>query len=127
MTSTRPCTARLDAPQRASLLATAALLFAPAAARAAPGFAVCAGLDEGVGGRLVATAQPFAADSARAEAEAPAFARTARGQGKVQGALEPACHWEPTREKAADYLRRLRQGAGKKGAEAAEVAFTPAG
>ena len=126
MTSTRPCTA-LDTTRRLSVLATAALLSAPAAAWAAPGFAVCAGLDEGAGGRLVATAQPFAADSARAEAEAPAFARAAHGQGKVQGALEPACHWEPTRDKAADYLRRLRQGAGKKGADAAEVAFTPAG
>ena len=100
---------------------------APAAAFAAPGFAVCAAVDEGAGGRVVATAQPFAADSARAEQDAPGFARAARSQGKAQGSLDPACHWEPSRDKAADYLRRLRQGAGKKGAEAAEVEFAPAG
>ncbi len=119
-------------PRRLAAVLLAALCAAgvfagPAVAQAAPGFAVCAAMDEGAGGRLVATAQPFAADSARAEGEAAAFARTARSQGKAQGSLEPACHWEPTRDKAADYLRRLRQGAGKKGADAAKVAFAPAG
>ena len=102
------------------------LLLAPAPALAAPGFAVCMAVDEGAEGRVVATAQPFAADSARAENEATGFARAARSQGKAQGSLEPACHWEPSRERAADYLRRLRQGAGKKGADAAEVEYAPA-
>ena len=116
-----------SAPALLAAFCLGAVVAGPAVAQAAPGFAVCAAVDEGAGGRLVATAQPFPADSARAEAEAGAFARTARSQGKTQGALEPACHWEPTRDKAADYLRRLRQGAGKKGADAAEVTFAPAG
>ncbi len=107
------------------LLPALALLLAPAPALAAPGFAVCAAVDEGAAGRVVATAQPFASDSGRAEGEATGFARAARAQGKAQGSIDPACHWETSRDKAADYLRRLRQGAGKKGAEAAEVAYAP--
>ena len=98
-----------------------AVLAAPIPALAAPGFAVCMGLDPAGQGRIVATAEPYARDSARVESDAPAFARAAAGQGKAQGSLEPACHWEPTRDKAADYLRRFRQGSGKK--DAAEVAF----
>ena len=101
------------------------LLLAPTSALAASGYAVCMAVDEGAQGRVVATAQPFARDSARADTDAQGFARAARLQGKTAGELEPACHWEPSREKAADYLRRLRQGAGKKGADAAEVAFNP--
>ncbi len=110
----------------AALLASPVLLLAAAPAAAAPGFAVCMAVDDGAAGRVVATAQPFAADSASAQGEASGFARAARSQGKAQGALEPACHWEPSRDKAADYLRRLRQGAGRKGADAAEVEYAPA-
>ncbi len=113
--------------RRPPFFAALLLLTVPAPALAAPGFAVCMAVDEGAGGRVVATAQPFAADSGRAEGEATGFAHAARSQGKAQGALDPACHWEPSRDKAADYLRRLRQGAGKKGSDAAEVDYAPAG
>lgn len=113
-------------PRPAALLAFA-LMLSPAPALAASGFAVCMAVDEGAQGRVIATAQPFARDSARAEADASGFARAARSQGKTAGELEPACHWEPSREKAADYLRRLRQGAGRHGADAAEVDYAPAG
>lgn len=103
------------------------VLASPATALAAPGYAVCMAVDAGAQGRVLATAQPFARESGRAEADAPGFASAARSQGKSSGELEPACHWEPSREKAADYLRRLRQGAGRKGSEAVEVAYAPAG
>jgi hypothetical protein len=45
----------------------------------------------------------------------------------VVAVSDPACHWEPSRERAADYLRRLRQGAGAKGGEGVGVAFAPPG
>ena len=113
-------------PTLAVILPVAAVMLAASPVAAAPGFAVCMAVDDGAEGRVVATVQPFAADSGRAEGEATGFARAARAQGKVQGALEPACHWEPSRDKAADYLRRLRQGAGRKGADAAVVDYAPA-
>lgn len=112
---------------RVSPLLPVVLLLTPTSASASSGYAVCMAVDEGAQGRVVATAQPFPRDSARAEADAQGFARAARSQGKTAGEIEPACHWEPSREKAADYLRRLRQGAGRKGADAAAVDYAPAG
>ena len=112
--------------RRAALLAVAALAAAPLPAAAAEGYAVCVAMDPGGQGRLVHTAQPFARESGRAEGDAPAFARAAAAQGAPAG-LTPACHWEPSREKAADYLRRLKEGAGRKGADTTTVSFSPAG
>lgn len=100
------------------LLLAAALLPAPAAA--AEGWAVCVAFEAGGEGRLVHTAQPYARDSARVDADASAFARQAGGGD------QPACHWEPTRDKAADYLRRLKEGAGRRAADARTVPFSPA-
>ena len=102
----------------APVLLAAVLL--PSAAAAAEGFAVCVAIEPGGQGRLVHTAQPYPRDSARAEGDAAAFARTAGGGD------QPACHWEPSRDKASDYLRRLKEGAGKRAAEARTVPFTPA-
>lgn len=107
------------------LLLAALLAVVPATALAAPGYVVCMGVEDGAQGRVVVTAQPFSRDSGRTDGDAAGFARAAREQGKTAGALDPACHWEPSREKAADYMRRLKQGAGRKGADAVEVAFIP--
>lgn len=105
---------------RLAPLLLAGTLLAPLPAAAAGGFAVCVAIEPGGQGRLVHTAQPYPRDSARADGDAAAFARAAGGGD------QPACHWEPSREKASDYLRRLKEGAGKRAAEARSVAFAPA-
>ncbi len=115
---------RITASALAAALLAAGLAAAPVSAAAAEGFAVCMALDASGQGRLAHTAEPFARDSARAEGDAAAFARAASAAGAPAG-LTPACHWEPTREKAADYLRRLKQGAGHKAADAMPVSFSP--
>ena len=111
-------------------LVIAALLTLPLPALAAPapaadGYVVCVGVDTSAQGRVVQTAEPYRGERERADADATAFSRAAATQGKAGPALQPACHWEPTRDKAADYLRRFKEGVGKKGAEAQTVAFAP--
>lgn len=110
----------------ASLALALALVLAagPTAAFAADGWAVCVALDPGGQGRMAHTAQPYARDSARVDADSVGFVRAAVASG-LTGSPAPACHWEPTRDKAADYLRRLKQGAGKKGDDSIVVTFTP--
>ena len=109
---------------RLPALLLAAAVLAPLPAAAAPGWAVCLALETGGQGRMVHTAQPYARDSARAEGDAAAFERAAGTEGGA--AVTPACHWEPTRDKAADYLRRLKEGSARKAADARVVAFAPA-
>ena len=110
--------------RRRLLLLVSAFCALPAAASAAEGFAVCVAIDDGGQGRLAQTAQPYARDSARVDADSVAFVRAAVAAG-LAGSPAPACHWEPTRAKAADYLRRLKEGAGKRGGDALMVAFSP--
>lgn len=112
--------------RRLPILMLAAAALSPLPALAAPGFAVCVAIDGAGQGRLVHTAQPFPRDSAQVEGDAPAFARAAAAAG-VTGAPVPACHWEPTREKADDYLRRLKQGSGARATDAQPVSFSPGG
>ena len=118
--------AHMEPVNTSALLAALVVAAAPLPAAAAPGFAVCVAIDASGQGRLTQTAQPYPRDSARVDADAPAFARAAEAAG-MTGAPTPACHWEPTRDKAADYLRRLKDGAGRKGSDPLAVTFSPAG
>ena len=110
---------------RASLALALVLAAGPTAAFAADGWAVCVALDPSGQGRMAHTAQPYARDSGRVDADAVGFVRAAAAAG-LNGQPSPACHWEPTRDKASDYLRRLKQGAGKKGDDPLAVTFSPA-
>lgn len=114
----------ISAGMRAVLALALILAAGPTAALAADGWAVCVALDPSGQGRMAQTLQPYRRDNARVEADAAGFARAASAAG-LDGAPAPACHWEPTREKAADYLRRLKQGAGKRGDDPLPVAYAP--